>query len=455
MEQEVSHKFTGKYKLSRILAKQKQLASESDINIQIKAKEGQIKTEQKRIENNQKEVEKLNDLLQKNEEVSDQALNEKLEELNKILSQQQAEIDELKKMREKHFKFCDKKISSLKSQLNVLNNDIELEKKMTDMIDSENTKKKSPDKLNKSDIKDDRPKTPEKIKYALRVREKFLKDSIKNRSRDNINKFRAFNYFSKDLEEKENIEKSERLKTSANFDPAALKQIKSRLNISSPSNYLFSKKEKELMSKLIPEDCLNSYNERYNQVETEIKKIEEETKKGNKDMKKDIEKEKFNIEALSLKIKEENMKNAKKISIRNKNKMKIFELKKQMKELEKVFNKEKAILDKKTKDNENYQKRIEELEQRKKKKKDNDMPKEKEIKNGKKEGKTPKNKNKIHVVEGDNVEYDEENGEENGEEYDGEYGEENDGEYGRENGEESYGEYGGDMPNKKKIISKK
>jgi chromosome segregation ATPase len=74
---------------------------------------------------------------------------------------------------------------------------------------------------------------------------------------------------------------------------------------------LFSPKEVEILSKLIPNDFLEVYQQRYNNVESQKQEIEEQLLYGNIDKKQEIKENKQRIDKSNLQIKEQNFKNGK------------------------------------------------------------------------------------------------------------------------------------------------
>ena len=74
---------------------------------------------------------------------------------------------------------------------------------------------------------------------------------------------------------------------------------------------LFSPKEVEILSKLIPNDFLEVYQQRYNNVESQKQEIEEQLLYGNIDKKQEIKDNKQRIDKSNLQIKEQNFKNGK------------------------------------------------------------------------------------------------------------------------------------------------
>ena len=121
------------------------------------------------------------------------------------------------------------------------------------------------------------------------------------------------------------------------------------------------------MSKLLPEEYVKKVNEKYGEIENQIKEMEDGKKKENKQMKSSLDDDKIQIERLNLKNKEEEMKKIKYNDTLCKNKKKILDLKKQINELNENINKEKATIKKKDKNIEFINRKIEELKKMKNK----------------------------------------------------------------------------------------
>ena len=74
---------------------------------------------------------------------------------------------------------------------------------------------------------------------------------------------------------------------------------------------LFSPKEVEILSKLIPNDFLEIYQQRYDNVEMQKQEIEEQILYGNSNVKQEIKENKHKIDKSNLKMKEQNIKTGK------------------------------------------------------------------------------------------------------------------------------------------------
>ena len=399
IEQQVSEKFSSKFKISKILAKKKELEKKKDINTQIKSAEKQQKTAQKNIKYYEKEIQKLEALLEENKDGKEEELNTKLTDFNKSINENLNRIKELNKMKKNH-QFCDNAITNLNIKLNELRNEIEFQKKLLNMKESKDKKEadnivqreSSPNEpiiiKNKVDVNSNYGK---KVIFSEKIRDKSLKKANnKYSSKQMINRYKYYNYLTNELDDKSmidnknniknrksldnNINQTNRnqVKTMANaeqnsFSAYMKKEVPAKIKITKPKNYLISEKENKYISKLLPEDYVKKVTEKYGEIENKIKEIEDGKKKENKQLKSSLDDDKIQIERLNLKNKEEEMKKIKNNDIFTKNKKKILDLKKQISELNENINKEKAMIKKKDKNIEYLSKKIEELKNMKNK----------------------------------------------------------------------------------------
>jgi hypothetical protein len=400
IEQQVSEKFSSKFKISKILAKKKELEKKKDINTQIKSAEKQQKTAQKNIKYYEKEIQKLEALLEENKDGKEEELNTKLTDFNKSINENLNRIKELNKMKKNH-QFCDNAITNLNIKLNELKNEIEFQKKLLNMKESKDKKEadnivqreSSPNEpiiiKNKVDVNSNYGK---KVIFSEKIRDKSLKKANnKYSSKQMINRYKYYNYLTNELDDKSmidnkiniknrnsldnNINQTNRnqVKTMANaeqnsFSAYMKKEVPAKIKITKPKNYLISEKENKYISKLLPEDYVKKVTKKYGEIENQIKEIEGGKKKENKQLKSALDEDKIQIERLNVKNKEEEMKKIKNNDIFTKNKKKILDLKKQISELNENINKEKAMIKKKDKNIEYLSKKIEELKNMKNKK---------------------------------------------------------------------------------------
>ena len=249
-----------KMKLVRIfkLKEVEMLKNEEKLNKEIKVKEKEIIITTRNIETYQKEKENLDKIIKKNGDNKQYSLNLKLHSLALEKEILEKEIKDDKASMNEH-KFCENKKHKLQNKLNILRNELEFEKKKLNM---ENEKKK-----------ENLQTTTTPIWKELEIaHQKYLK-SISNMSARKIF---------------ENNQQDERSKFG-----------------------LFSPKEVEILSKLIPNDFLEVYQQRYNNVESQKQEIEEQLLYGNIDKKQEIKDNKQRIDKSNLQIKEQNFKNGK------------------------------------------------------------------------------------------------------------------------------------------------
>ena len=402
IEQQVSEKFSSKFKISKILSKKKELEKKKDINSQIKSKEKQEQTAQKNIKYYEKEIQKLEELIEENKEGKEQELNTKLNDLNNNINENQNRIKELNQMKKNH-QYCDNAINNLNIKLNELKNEIEFQKKLLNMKEANEKKEadnvlqreSSPNEPVRITIKanvDPNSNYGKKVIFGEKVRDKSLKmANNKYSSKQMINKYKYYNFLTNETDDKSFIDSNgnvikrnslenniyqtsrSQAKTLANveqysFSEYMKKEIPARINITKPKNYLISEKENKYMSKLLPEEYVKKVNEKYGEIENQIKEMEDGKKKENKQMKSSLDADKMQIERLNLKNKEEEMKKIKYNDTLCKNKKKILDLKKQIKDLNENINKEKATIKKKDKNIEFLNRKIEELKKMKNKK---------------------------------------------------------------------------------------
>jgi len=383
IEQQVSEKFSSKFKISKILAKKKELEKKKDIKTQIKSKEKQEKTTQKNIKYYEKEIEKVKGLLEENKEGKEQELNTQLKDLNNAINEKENKIKELNKMKNNH-QYCANAITTLNIKLNEIKNEIEFQKKLLNMKEAK--EKKEADNVLQRESSPNEPEQPvvikssvdansnygKKVLFSEKIRNKSLQNTNnKYSSKEVINRYKYYNFLTNGLDDKSFVDNNNNLKRKSlenNFNQSSRYQVKTmensgqtsfsaymkneipaKIDDSKPKNYLISEKENIIMSKLLSEDYVKKVNEKYGEIENQIKEIEHGKKKENRQKKKSLDDDKIQIERLSLKNKEEEMKRIKFNQTVCKNKKKILDFKKQINELTESINKEKALIKKKEK----------------------------------------------------------------------------------------------------------
>ena len=364
IEEEVTKKFSGKFKLTKVFDRQKKNANFRNFDIEIKSKEKQKEIVQKDIKYEKKQIEKLNKLLEKNKDVNEQKLNEELNEINEKIKIMKKEIEKLKRIKMVH-KICKNNINILKSKINVLENDIEFESKKSNMIETE---KKEPTVIQNVNMT---------MVFGEKVRKKLLK-TTKNKysSKMKIVNYKSFNFLLNDnKKEKESRNKSyktlseQNIQTSNNMNVSDYysllrNDINCKIDTKSPKNYLFTEQENYMLKKILPSDYYNNCNERYNKMEHQLTEIGDKFKEHDQ-IKKDIYLNNIKYDALNLKLKESSKIKANLSVDVSKNFKNISELKRKIKVYKDEIEKQSSILTKKTNDKNLLKKRIDVLKKSK------------------------------------------------------------------------------------------
>ena len=248
MEEEVSKKFQDKFKISRVIEKQKSIARERDIDKEIKTQEN---------EKNNVQIDRLNKILEENQEEGEKKLDQEYAGLKEKIAKIQKEVDDLNLIKFQH-KYCSKNAYILKSKLNVLSVDYEFESKRKTMISS------IPPKVEKEKKEEEEI---ERINYGNVIRRKMLK-STKNkydsRKVQTIN-HRSYNFLQSDINDKF------KKKTNNSSDKNKETEVEKTNKKEGHNIYLFTEAEKEVFKKLVPNDYFNNVNEKANQKETELR----------------------------------------------------------------------------------------------------------------------------------------------------------------------------------------
>jgi hypothetical protein len=366
IDEEVANRYADKFKISKLISKQKKMANVTNLDTEIKSKEIQAENIQKFINYNKKEVQKLKDLLEQYGENTEEKLSEELNELNAKVNEIQIEIKRLNHIKLQH-KHCQKQKYILQSKLNVVSNDLEFESKKSNMIETE---KKEPTKIKNVNMS---------MEYGEKVRNKSLQNA-KNKFSNKIKilNYKSYNYlineFNENRKSKDNLtisykneDKSNNLKTSGNIENSALssyfRDVNHKIDTSTPKKYLFNEKEKEVLKKLIPNEYYNNINEKYKNAENQLTEIEDMFK-DNDAIRNQLYYDNVRNEAVNLKLKEQiQIKTNLNIDY-NKNHKKMTDLKKKIKELTDSMNIQESLLNKKNKRNKAIKKKIDELKQK-------------------------------------------------------------------------------------------
>ena len=339
MDKEISTKFVEKFKMSKLVENKKNANYIKDKNNGIKSSENEKNNVQKDIKINQRDIDRLNKILENSKEGEE---GKKLEELKQKIEIIQKEVNELNLIK-LHHKNCPKDASTLKSRLNVLNNDIEFESKRKSMISVEPNKKEKEKSPNK---KKDNISGNNRIQYGLKVENKLIKSTqIKYNSRQAyyLNQ-KSFNRLKDEMKEIENNKKSN---------------------------------SSEKLKKIMPNEYFNNLNQKYTQKENEMKEIQETTKIP-KEIKKQLYLDNLRYEEIILKQREINMKKANLMSKHSKNSKKILDMKTKIKSLQKDIDREAKKVARMADYNKSLNKVIKEYYEKMKKEKENEENKEKD-----------------------------------------------------------------------------
>ena len=337
MENEVSKRFENKFKLSKVIQRQKNIEKENkrDLNKEIKVKEKENINIQKFIKIYKKDIKMIDKLLEDNKkEGNENQLNDELKVINDKINLLEKEIVGLKKIKSGH-RLCQKNENILKIKNNVLLNEIEFETKKSNMIETE---KKEPTKIKNVNMS---------MEYGENVRKHILKNNKKKyNSKIRLFNYKSYNFLLKELNDnkkKENEGSSyQKLRQKSlqtlgnadipNFSSFLKNEISLRIDSKTPKKYLLLEEEKEILKKLLPNDYYNNINEKYNSIENEINEIEGKFK-NNETLKNDINLENVKYEGISLKLKELESRQANLYVTYINNNKKIVNLKKKIKTL--------------------------------------------------------------------------------------------------------------------------
>ena len=327
-----------------------------DIKEDIYMKDEQINNVKKIAEVTKAECEKIEDLLEDIDNGLEEHIKFDLEDLTQKIGKVNNQIRELKLIKSQH-KYCGKEIKNLKSKLNLLYNEIEFETKKNKMImsyktinnnNTEGEDETSEDSEDYNYFDKENELVTNKVNYGLRVRNLILKRGTPKQEK--ISKS-AFKYIQNEfdlIKQKSDRNRRRRL----NGERARLFD-----NISLNERNLFTERESQILKKIIPEEFLDKYNEKF-----ELKKIEKEEIEQkfdeNDDIKFDNNQIKLRIEAIALKAKEKERIGAE-LNIKfRKNKVNIVKLKNEIFKMQKNVKEQQEIINKLNKRKNGYSKAI-------------------------------------------------------------------------------------------------
>jgi len=317
---------------------------------EVNVKEEQIKNIKKKIEAEKTQRMKTENLLNEVNDGLEENQKNYIKELDEKIKVAKNEVKQLCEVRIAHDR-CIKDIQYLTSQLNLVHNEIEFETKKNDMImstinnsiDTTNTIEENKDIQS---LKLDNELVKNKNSYGSKVRDLILK--TKTPRRDKINKS-AFNYIRNEFD----IIKKKANPSTKRVVVGNLNEVKSVIDTSSVQTNLFSEKETELLKKLLPQDCIDVYNERFEMKRKEKDQIEKKFQE-NENLKLENQQSKYEVELLKMKLKEkERITSELEVKVR-KNNQKVSKLKSEIAQYEKQLKEQIALLKKKTNFNKKY-----------------------------------------------------------------------------------------------------
>ena len=370
VEEEVSKRFEDKFKISKVIQKQKQIdANKIDVNAEIKLKEKQKKNVKKSIKYQKKELKIMKNILEKNKEENEQKLGDELNEINENIKKIKKEIEELKKIETDH-RLCKNNQNILKTKLNVLSNEYEFEYKKSNMIETE---KKAPTVINNVNMT---------MKYGQSIRTRLLKNT-KNKysSKVKVGNYKSYNFLIKDMkdntkEKGSNINLQSKslndltLQTSVIVNASAYysflkNDVNSKIDTKSPKKYLFNEQEKDILKKILPTEYYNSCNEKYNKIDNQLTEIGDRFKEHDQ-IKNDINLNNIKFDEINLRIKELSLIKTKLYVNYTNNNKKITELKKKINSYKEAVKKENLLIKVKNKNNDLLKNKIDTLKKVKK-----------------------------------------------------------------------------------------
>ena len=227
-------------------------------------------------------------------------------------------------------------------------------------------------------------KSPTKIKnvnmtmvYGENVRKNILKNTKnKYNSKIKLVNYKSYNFLLNELNNnnrnKENIGSSyqklqeNNMKTTENveipdFSTYLKNGVGHRIDTKSPTKFLFSEQEKDILKKLLPTEYYNNCNEKYNKIENELNEIGEKYK-NNDEVKKEIYLDNIKVQSINLRLKELGNIKTNLNAIFSKNKNKIADLKRKIKLLNDEIIRNDAIISNKNKDINIVKKNIEKID---------------------------------------------------------------------------------------------
>ena len=276
---------------------------EDKLNKNIKLREKMILNSKKNLKLIKKEKKLLENEIKGNDapDTKDN-LEKKLEEIKKIKEDKIKEIEELKSIKNDHNKICAKKLSELLRQYDVIKNEYEYEtkkaenkklntkiiinkknkvKKSSKILNNDNKNNESYSEQNKNDNSKSKDKFNEKNKIKIsktkNIFDYYFKQVNENKKRKENNlEFKNIGFLSDDYINLNSPVKSvsnNNFNTNETNNSIKLRKKLNNSNINNKNNNnyesirtLFTKSEKTFLSKLIPDNCLDNYENRFNSL---------------------------------------------------------------------------------------------------------------------------------------------------------------------------------------------
>ena len=290
---------------------------EDKLNKNIKLREKMILNSKKNLKLIKKEKKLLENEIKGNDapDTKDN-LEKKLEEIKKIKEDKIKEIEELKSIKNDHNKICAKKLSELLRQYDVIKNEYEYEtkkaenkklnteiiinkknkvKKSSKILNNDNKNNESYSEQNKNDNSKSKDKFNEKNKIKIsktkNIFDYYFKQVNENKKRKENNlEFKNIGFLSDDYINLNSPVKSvsnNNFNTNETNNSIKLRKKLNNSNINNKNNNncesirtLFTKSEKTFLSKLIPDNCLDNYENKFNSLINENLNIKSKIKEN-------------------------------------------------------------------------------------------------------------------------------------------------------------------------------
>ena len=355
IEKDLNEKYTKVMNINFVKNKKEKTKNEKTIQKNINVKEKELENIKKITEATKTEEKKIEDLLNDVNNGLESNMKTELEELNKQINEITKEIEELYKNKSSHNN-CIREINYLKSKLNLINNEIEFETKKKDMFMSVTINHRDNQIIKEYFIKSN-DLSSNKNDYSRRIRDIILKKS--NTKPPKVAKS-AYKYIKTEFD---SIQKNKKVGLKINSLNNKKKPTSVIDNVFVPETNLFTDRETEVLKKVLPEDYLNKYVEKYDAIKVE--KDEIENKFGENDKIKNNNMYKKNeLDIVKMRIKtKERVQTDLIIKIRQ-NKTKIVNLQKEISEYKKKINEQTNKLNRMNKYNKIYSEQIKNIKKK-------------------------------------------------------------------------------------------